>query len=238
MWVGMYNRQCHVITCRPPFTTPPGLSHPPRPNPRYLSNRILLLLTHPWMRLTHRLLTPFVRTTHLYTANKSSKHAMSLAPETPDRPTAGRSGQLTPGMVADELAKLELPAPTNLRLDLPATKQPLSPALDSALSGGSESGTGDISGPEPEAIVNARRKTRTESMSAELSATLAKMNLPQPERIFGPNEGESEAAREKGKGGKEGVSAEDWDKVVLRDEIPEAVKEPARMTHSRNSSRV
>lgn len=83
-----------------------------------------------------------------------------------------------------------------------------------------------------------RRKTRSESMSAELSSALSKMKLPQPERIFGPNEGESDAAREKGKGGKEGVSAEDWDKVQLGDEVPEAVKEPTRMTHSRNASRV
>ena len=161
---------------------------------------------------------------------------MSLAPDTPDHPTS-RSGQLTPGMVADQFSRLEFPAPTNLRLNLPQPKSnPLSPVNDSSSVFSND--TGDLSGPEPEAIVEARRKTRSESMSVELTDALSKMNLPQPERIFGPNEGESEAAREKGKGGKEGVSAEDWDKVVLRDEIPEAVKEPARMTHSRNSSRV
>jgi hypothetical protein len=101
---------------------------------------------------------------------------------------------------------------------------------------GSET-TGDISGPEPEAITAMRRKTRTESMSADISETLSRMNLPQPERIFGPDEGESSAARQ-GNKGKQGVSAEDWDKIKLSDDVPEAVKEPKRMTHSRNASRV
>jgi tryptophanyl-tRNA synthetase len=171
---------------------------------------------------------------------------MSLEPGTPNRPTE-RDGTLTPGMVADELSKLELPAPTNLKLDTkPSTStidpspfsDPFSPQSSQGAFPPSGNDTGDISGPEPEAIIDARRKTRSESMSAELSTMLAKMNLPQPERIFGPNEGESDAAREKGKGGKEGVSAEDWEKVDLQDNVPEAVKEPKKMTHSRNASRV
>lgn len=168
---------------------------------------------------------------------------MSLAPETPGRETSP-GGPLTPGGVADELSKLDFPPPTGLRLDLPKSSlsQPLSPGLDSALSGGSKytagsETTGDISGPEPEAITAMRRKTRTESMSADISETLSRMNLPQPERIFGPDEGESSAARE-GNKGKQGVSAEDWDKIKLSDDVPEAVKEPKRMTHSRNASRV
>jgi len=140
-------------------------------------------------------------------------------------------------MVADQFSRLEFPAPTNLRLNLPKpTSNPLSPVNDSASVFSNDSFVGDISGPEPEAIVEARRKTRSESTSAELSDVLSKMNFPQPERIFGPNEGGSTASREVNKG-KEGVSAEDWDKAGIKDEVPEAVKEPARMTHSRNTSR-
>jgi len=161
---------------------------------------------------------------------------MSLAPDTPDRPTT-RSGQLTPGMVSEQLSKMDFPAPTNLQLNIPPSKgpKPLSPVPDSA-SVFSDGETGDISGPEPEAITELRRKTRSESMSAELSDALSKMKLPQPERIFGPDEGESEAAREVNKG-KAGVSADEWEKLGLKDEVPEAVKEPAKMTHSRNVSR-
>ncbi len=158
---------------------------------------------------------------------------MSLAPDTPDLGT--RNTAMTPGGIATELSKLDLPAPTNLKLTMPASKQPLSPIPDSAISITSAD-TGDISGPEPEAITEMRRKTRSESMSEQISATLAGMPLPQPERIFGPDEGESAAAMEKNKG-KQGVSAEDWDRVNLEDEVPEAVKEPVRMTHSRNASR-
>lgn len=162
---------------------------------------------------------------------------MSLAPDTPDRQTS-RSGQLTPGMVSEQLSKMDFPAPTNLHLNIPPKTgaKPLSPVPDSANSVFSDNDTGDISGPEPEAITELRRKTRSESMSAELSDALSKMKLPQPERIFGPDEGESEAAREVNKG-KEGVSADEWEKLGLKDEVPEAVKEPAKMTHSRNASR-
>lgn len=165
---------------------------------------------------------------------------MSLTPDSanPNARPAGSSRPLTPGTIATQFSKMDFPAPTGLRLNV--AKSPTSPspspgggaAPDSALSAGSND-TGDLSGPEPEAIVEARRRFRSESMSEQLSATLATMNFPQPERIFGPNEGESPAARE----GDKGVSAEDWDKIKLDDDVPEAVKEPVRMTHSRNASR-
>ena len=161
---------------------------------------------------------------------------MSLKPDTPDQTTP--HGAMTPGGIATEFAKLDLPAPTNLRLQLPRTfksETPLSPVPDSASSIKSPD-TGDISGPEPEAITEMRRKTRSESMSEQLSATLAEMRLPQPERIFGPGE-DDEGDRRENKGEKQGVSAEDWDRVNLEDEVPEAVKEPVRMTHSRNASK-
>ena len=157
---------------------------------------------------------------------------------------------MTPGSLATQFSKMDLPAPSNLRLNLPSssarTKQsePSSNEAstseqpkETATTGGVKDDTGDISGPEPEAIVQARHKARSESMSEQISAAFSKMDFPQPERIFGPNEGESEAAREQS-GRKQGVSADDWDAVKLDDEIPEAVKEPVRMTHSRNSSRV
>nr|ODN89391.1 tryptophan-tRNA ligase [Cryptococcus depauperatus CBS 7841]ODN93797.1 tryptophan-tRNA ligase [Cryptococcus depauperatus CBS 7855] len=154
--------------------------------------------------------------------------------QTPDKPSA--TGAMTPDAIANQLSKLDLPAPSNLRLAI--MNDVSSPVLDSPFSPISAvtDGTGDLSGPEPEAIVQARNKNRSESMSEQLSARLAQMELPQPERIFGPEEGGSVAAREEN-GGKQGVSAEDWDKVKLEDEVPEAVKEPVRMAHSRHASR-
>ena len=162
---------------------------------------------------------------------QSALTTMSPISEAPDKPP---EVSRTPSSIASELSKLDLPAPTQLRLNLPKTNL-LSPVLDSAISPTSPD-TGDLSGPEPEAITLMRRKTRSESMSEQLSATLSQMTLPQPERIFGPNEGGSPAAREE-PSGKQGVSPDDWDKVKLQDEVPEAVKEPVRMTHSRNVSR-
>ena len=144
---------------------------------------------------------------------------------------------MTPGMVSEELSKLDFPPPAELKLNIPKSdSKPVSPTNDDPFSPSSvfSNGTGDLSGPEPEAIVAARRKTRSESMSAELADALSKMNLPQPEHIFGPNEGGSSVQSK----GKQGVSAEDWDKVKLADDVPEAVKEPVRMSHSRNPSRV
>ncbi|OCF41674.1 tryptophan-tRNA ligase [Kwoniella heveanensis CBS 569] len=179
---------------------------------------------------------------------------MSLTPGTPDHPT--RSGAMTPGSIATQLSKLDLPAPSNLKLTMPdSAKSPSTGAGASASGAGPVSSgplsstsnvfspistatddTGDISGPEPEALTAARRKARSESVSEQLSATLAEMKLPQPERIFGPDEGESAAAKEHPTG-KQGVSADDWEKVKLEDEVPEAVKQPGRMTHSRHTSR-
>jgi tryptophanyl-tRNA synthetase len=174
---------------------------------------------------------------------------MSLQPGTPNKPTTS-SGILTPGGIATEFSKLDLPAPSNLRLHLPSNPHPNStpqaipqPPTETFKAGSTDkpSGsneTGDISGPEPEAITEMRRKTRSESMSEQISETLARMKLPQPERIFGPDEvegGEGEETEVKGKGG---VNAADWESVMLDDDVPEAVKEPVRMSHSRNTSRM
>lgn len=158
-------------------------------------------------------------------------------PGTPQQPTRPSVGARTPSSIANELSKLDLPAPSNLRLNtLAEARSPLSAGDPmSALSAGSAD-TGDLSGPEPEAITFARHKARSESMSEQLSSQLSRMQLPQPERIFGPNEGESAAAREGEESG--GVGPDDWAKVKLDDETPEAIKEPVRMTHSRNASRV
>lgn len=166
---------------------------------------------------------------------------MSGPPATPNH--LGREPSapfMTPGSIATQFSKMDLPAPSNLKLNLPpnAAKSPELGSEGSAQSkANARQDTGDISGPEPEAIVQARHKARSESMSEQLSSELSRMKFPQPERIFGPDEGESEAAREQS-GRKQGVSADDWDAVVLDDEVPEAVKEPVRMTHSRNTSRV
>ncbi|WWD00530.1 tryptophan-tRNA ligase [Kwoniella sp. B9012] len=167
---------------------------------------------------------------------------------TPDQPSKTQSGAMTPGAIATELSKLDLPAPSGLKLTLPADpKSPLSAGAgagpNSALSAGGNSlfspvgtdDTGDISGPEPEALTVARRKARSESVSEQLSTTLSEMKLPQPERIFGPSDDQN--AQDQGSEKKQGVSPEEWDKVKLDDEVPEAVKEPKRMTHSRHTSR-
>ncbi|WVQ69206.1 tryptophan-tRNA ligase [Kwoniella botswanensis] len=167
---------------------------------------------------------------------------------TPDQTSKTQSGAMTPGAIATELSKLDLPAPSGLKLTLPADpKSPLSAGAgagpNSALSAGGNSlfspvgtdDTGDISGPEPEALTVARRKARSESVSEQLSTTLSEMKLPQPERIFGPSDDQN--AQDQGSEKKQGVSPEEWDKVKLDDEVPEAVKEPKRMTHSRHTSR-
>lgn len=158
------------------------------------------------------------------------------APDTPNsKPSA--SGAMTPGGIANQLSKLDLPAPSGLKLSLPnsgnapsSSSNPLSP-----LSAQTDD-TGDLSGPEPEAIINARAKARSESMSDQISARLSQMHLPQPERIFGPEEGEDQVAKQ-GHAHRRSVTQEDWDKIKLDDEVPEAVKEPKRMAHSRNTSR-
>jgi tryptophanyl-tRNA synthetase len=82
-----------------------------------------------------------------------------------------------------------------------------------------------------------RRKARSESMSADLSEKLAHMKLPQPERIFGPDATQVESKEGLGAHKKHGVNPADWDAVVLDDDVPESVRAPERMTHSRNTSR-
>lgn len=161
-------------------------------------------------------------------------------PDTPDsKPSL--SGAMTPGGIANQLSKLDLPAPSGLKLNLPrggsasaSGSAPLSNPL-SPMSAQTDD-TGDLSGPEPEAIVKARAHARSESMSEQLSARLSQMHLPQPERIFGPDEGEDEVAK-RGHAHRGSVTQADWDKIKLDDEVPEAVKEPKRMAHSRNTSR-
>lgn len=84
-------------------------------------------------------------------------------------------------------------------------------------------------------------------MSEQLSTVLAHMNLPQPERIFGPDEGDSTeeladntkraGARGHGRKPSQGVMPDEWDKIKLDDEVPEAVR-TGKMTHSRNASKV
>lgn len=86
------------------------------------------------------------------------------------------------------------------------------------------------------------------------------MKLPQPERIFGPDDGAADDDEEagdnvvdlsedpvgvsrrpsvggKGKAKAQGVTPDAWHKIKLDDEVPEAVR-TGRMTHSRNASRV
>jgi tryptophanyl-tRNA synthetase len=47
---------------------------------------------------------------------------MSLQPGTPDARTA--SGAMTPGTIATTLSKMDFPAPTGLKLNLPSGKGP------------------------------------------------------------------------------------------------------------------
>lgn len=164
------------------------------------------------------------------------------APGTPNNIKPSASGAMTPGGIANQFSKLDLPAPSGLKLNLPTStggnKASSSSALSNPLSPQSAQtdDTGDLSGPEPEAIVNARAKARSESMSEEISSRLSQMRLPQPEHIFGPEEGEDQIAKQ-GHAHRRSVTQEDWDKIKLDDEVPEAVKEPKRMAHSRNTSR-
>ncbi len=141
---------------------------------------------------------------------------MSLTPN-----EAPRSGQRTPGAIATELSKLEFPPPTNLHLQGPGG--PTSPRDGSDLS----AQLSKMALPEPEALSKAKSHRRSESQSQDLAEQLSRMNLPQPEHIYGPDDTRSS--------GKQGVSAEDWAKVKLEDEVPEAVKSPTEMHVRRNS---
>ncbi|KAK4684508.1 26S proteasome regulatory subunit N1, partial [Tremellales sp. Uapishka_1] len=160
---------------------------------------------------------------------------MSLAPDTPDN-RATRGGHLTPGTIATQFSKLDLPAPSSLQFpdanSSPATStgDSFSPNLDLS------STLAHLTLPDPEAVQQARANHRRDSISEQLSARLGAMQLPQPERIFGPESVDIDSAPNSATSkGKQGVSAADWDKIKLDDEVPEAIKSP-HMTHSRNSS--
>ncbi|KAL1406242.1 tryptophan--tRNA ligase [Vanrija albida] len=134
------------------------------------------------------------------------------------------SGQLTPSTIAKQLSQLDLPAPSNLHLA--SSKQ--------AGAGGKADLQETLSGlnlPEPEAVTRAQAHRRSESQSQDLAEKLSRMNLPQPERIFGPNDGNAGATESH----KKGVTADDWAKVKLDDEVPEAVRSPTEM-HFRRAS--
>lgn len=153
---------------------------------------------------------------------------MSLTPNYGADSDAPRSGQLTPNTIANQLSQLDLPSPTNLHLgDGPSkSTDPTSPRDGRDLS----AQLSKMNFPEPEALSKESRHRRSESQSQDLAEQLSRMNLPQPERIFGPDDTKRES------GMKQGVSAEDWDKVKLEDEVPEAVKSPT-LAHFRRDSR-
>lgn len=135
-----------------------------------------------------------------------------------------RPGQITPNAIAKQFSQLDLPGPE--RLGLSSQQGASRPAgrdgrdLTAALS--------NLNLPEPEALSKASAHRRSESQSQDLSEQLSKMNLPQPERIFGPDDTESSTSR--------GVNADDWEKVQLADDVPEAVKSPT-LAHFRRESR-
>lgn len=85
--------------------------------------------------------------------------------------------------------------------------------------------------PEPEAVSKANAHRRSESQSQDLAEQFSRMKLPQPERIFGP-EDNGESSEKKGN---QGVSADDWEKVQLTDDVPEAVKSPVYASFRRES---
>lgn len=148
---------------------------------------------------------------------------MSLTPDAEGKLT---SGQLTPSTIAKQLSQLDLPAPSNLHL---------ASARAGAGGAGSKADLQEtLSGlnlPEPEAVTRAQAHRRSESQSQDLADQLSRMNLPQPERIFGPNDGNAGATESH----KKGVTADDWAKVKLDDEVPEAVRSPTEM-HFRRAS--
>lgn len=134
-----------------------------------------------------------------------------------------KSGQMTPGTIAKQLAQLDLPAPSNLQLnDGPKSATSIrsndSTDLSERLS--------HLNLPEPEALSRANAHRRSESQSQDLAEKLSKMKLPQPERIYGPEDTQG--------GEKKGVTADDWAKVKLEDEVPEAVRSPTDPRFQRN----
>lgn len=138
------------------------------------------------------------------------------------------SGQMTPGGIAKQFSQLDLPAPSNLHLERkdeqsqPTQGRPRQDSRDlsEALS--------HLNLPEPEALRKERQHRRTESQSQDLSEQLSRMKLPQPERIFGGKD-KFDKARE------DGVNADEWEKVTLPDDVPEAVKSPTLERFRRDS---
>jgi tryptophanyl-tRNA synthetase len=133
-----------------------------------------------------------------------------------------RPGQLTPNAIAKQLSQMELPGPENLHLAGGERDRP------SRTSGDLSAELSSLNLPEPEALSKANAHRRSESQSQDLAYQLSRMNLPEPERIFG--------ADTKQGAGKQGVSADEWEKVQLADDVPEAVKSPV-LAHARRESR-
>lgn len=135
---------------------------------------------------------------------------------------------MTPGGIAKQFSQLDLPAPSNLHLERkdeqsqPTQGRPRQDSRDlsEALS--------HLNLPEPEALRKERQHRRTESQSQDLSEQLSRMKLPQPERIFGGKD-KFDKARE------DGVNADEWEKVTLPDDVPEAVKSPTLERFRRDS---
>jgi tryptophanyl-tRNA synthetase len=135
-----------------------------------------------------------------------------------------RPGQLTPNTIAKQFSQMELPGPENLRLGGEPSKAAHAARTSRDLT--AELSTLDL--PEPEALSKANAHRRSESQSQDLAEKFSRMNLPQPERIFGPDSTSP--------AGKQGVSADEWEKVQLPDDVPEAVKSPT-LAHFRRESR-
>jgi tryptophanyl-tRNA synthetase len=151
-------------------------------------------------------------------------------------------GPKTPGTIADELSKLDFPAPSGFAFSparvsankgvVPASiNVPGNTNSQSALSTDHqdpEDLTEQLSSlalPEPEQLASAREHKRRESVSDQLSADLAAMRLPEPERIFG-GQGTHDDGTAVGVSSKGGIDAADWYKIKLADgeEVPEAVR--------------
>lgn len=160
---------------------------------------------------------------------RKSNFTMSLTPQKQPWENNLPPGQKTPGTLATELSNLDLPAPEALASSTPSKQSTKSQAgkkdanITEQLS--------HLNLPEPEALQAARQHRRRESVSEEMSERLSRMALPQPERIFGPDDVLPSQ-------GKEGVSAEDWDKVKLGEgqDVPEAVRRGSIDMTSRHRS--
>ncbi len=152
----------------------------------------------------------------------------------------GPANQKTPGTIADELSRLEFPAPAGfgalsaskavppaIRTDGPGATPTQKPRVQGHRARASEDVTEQLSAltlPEPEQLASAREHSRRESISDQLSAQLSAMPLPEPERIFG---GQGVHADGTAAGlGSGRIKAEEWYKLKLADgeEIPEAVR--------------